>query len=101
MADNERKGRMLATLHAGRGRATAGATRRGVVRGLAMAVALAVGACSGTKPVGGEDPEVGVAADGSRDPAAGSAALPSEAELGPIGKHSFREHPAGVVARSR
>jgi len=97
MADNERKGQLLATLHAGRGRATVGATRRGVVRGLAMAVALAVGACSGTKPVGGEDPEAGVA-NGSSDPAAtGDAAIPSEAELGPIGKHSFREHPGGVA----
>jgi hypothetical protein len=106
MAVNERKGRTLATQHgvalrvwAGRGRATAGATRRGIVRGLAMAVALAALACSGTKPVGGEDPEAGVpGTNAAGDPAAaGDGAMPSEAELGPVGKHSFREHPAGVA----
>jgi hypothetical protein len=95
MTVNERKGRTLATRNAGRGR---WATRRGVVRGLAAVVALAVGACSGTKPVGGEDPDAGAAGSSSSTPtAAGDAALPSEAELGPVGKHSFREHPAGVA----
>jgi hypothetical protein len=62
-----------------------------------MALALAVGGCSGTKPVGGEDPEAGVGAGSADDPAsgAGKEALPTEAELGPIGKNSFREHAAG------
>lgn len=96
---NERKGQTLATPCAGRGRATTGSTRRWVERGMAIVVALAVGACSGTKPVGGEDPEAAGAADGSSDAAGagGDAALPTEAELGPVGKHSFREHPAGVA----
>jgi hypothetical protein len=98
MAVNERKGRMLATQCAGRERATTGVTRRVARNGLALWLAVAVGACSGTKPVGGEEPEAGVAEAGSADSAAGSReALPSEAELGPVGKQSFREHPAGVA----
>jgi hypothetical protein len=66
-------------------------------QGLAVALALALAGCSGTKPVGGEDPEAGGVAPGSAEAAAGDQALPSEAELGPIGKQSFREHPAGVA----
>lgn len=93
---NERKG-TLATQSAGRERA-AGATRHVARSGLAIALALAVGACSGQKPVGGEDPDAGAAAGAEAGgAAAGGEALPTEAELGPVGKHSFREHPAGVA----
>lgn len=98
---NERMRHMPATPWARSGRAAAGATWRGHhTRGLAITLALAIGACSGTKPVGGEDPDAGAAAASVDDPSGGSgveAALPTEAELGPVTKNSFREHPAGVA----
>ncbi len=97
---NERMGRTPATHCAWLGQAAAGAARRGVhARGLAIMLAVAVGACSGTKPVGGGDPEAGAGRASVDDPAAarGGDALPTEAELGPVTKNSFREHPAGVA----
>lgn len=65
---------------------------------VALGVALSVGACSGAKTgSAGDEPEVGLAAAVPDDPEAGpkTERFPTEQELGPITKNSFREHPAG------
>ena len=92
---NERKGRMPATQPARRLRTAAGATRRGGTRGLALALAWSLAACSGTKTVEGQEPEAGLAAAAPGEPETPEDRLPTEQELGPITKNSFREHPAG------
>jgi hypothetical protein len=94
MASKQREDRSFVVRGASRGRAARGSARRG----LALLVALAIAGCSGTKSVGGEDPDAGAAGPGASDAAtAEGEALPTEAELGPVGKRSFREHPAGVA----
>ncbi|MCX4242139.1 L,D-transpeptidase family protein [Paraliomyxa miuraensis] len=102
---NERMGQTPATRTARRERSSAGATRHEVggkgpsreVHGKALALALAwlVAGCSGTKTVGGEEPEAGLGAAAPDDPEGGKERLPTEEELGPITKNSFREHSAG------
>ncbi|MCA9705910.1 MAG: hypothetical protein KDK70_08695 [Myxococcales bacterium] len=96
---NERMGHEPASME--RERAAAGATRwRRVGRSVvAVWLAASVGACSGAKTGVGDEPEAGLAAAAPDDPEAGTSAerLPTEEELGPVTKNSFREHPAGVA----
>jgi len=96
---NERMGQTPAAQGRLRERTTAGATRRGHGRrrALALGVALSLSACSGAKTGVGDEPEPGLAAAAPADPEAGRAAerFPTEEELGPVTKNSFREHEAG------
>ncbi|MEX1363524.1 MAG: hypothetical protein AB1Z98_10380 [Nannocystaceae bacterium] len=71
--------------------------RCGGSRGWLAALVLAV-ACSGTKSVGEEPEASGLGAAAPSDPDDPRVErFPTEEELGPVGKNSFREHPAGVA----
>lgn len=70
------------------------------VLGTALVAALSTAlGCSAAKPVGEDAEATHRAAAAPSDPEAGDpeAQFPTEAELGPITKNSFREHPAGVA----
>ncbi|MCB9715313.1 MAG: hypothetical protein H6712_15705 [Myxococcales bacterium] len=91
MAMDERMGQTPGI--GGRPGRTAGVTRRGWLAGLMLVVA-----CSGTKSVGEEPDPSGLGAAAPRDPeSTDGESYPTEAELGPVSKNSFREHPAGVA----
>jgi len=96
---NERMGHTPATPGRQRERTTAGATRHNHMHTklVALAVALSLGACSGAKTGVGDEPEGGLAAAAPDDPEASAAEgrFPTEEELGPVTKNSFREHEAG------